>query len=127
MPGLQGWELIKEKVDRVTDSCVPKKLRRVSNKPLWMTKNALRLIRKIRRLWKCYTSSRYTENDYYDYLAYKTVQDQVKKAVKNAKKNFEKKLAKDARKNNTKPFYSYMKRRTCNQVNVGPLKDSSGQ
>ena len=125
--GLHGWELVKERIDKATEACVPKKLRRVSNKPLWMTKNVLRLIRKKRRLWKCYSSSRYTENDYHDYLAYKKVQDQVKKAVKNAKRNFEKKLAKDARKNNTKPFYSYMKKRTSNQVTVGPLKDSSGQ
>ena len=44
-----------------------------------------------------------------------------------AKRNYEKRLAKNARKNNAKLFYSYMKRRTCNQVSVGPLKDSSGQ
>ena len=46
--------------------------------------------------------------------------------MRNAKKNFERKLAKEARKNNTKPFYSYMKKRTSNRVGVGPLKDSAG-
>ena len=46
--------------------------------------------------------------------------------MKNAKKNFERKLAKDARKNNSKPFYTYMKKKTSNKVGIGPLKDSSG-
>ena len=60
-------------------------------------------------------------------MAYKKVQDEVRKAVKNAKRNFERKLAQDARKNNTKPFYSYMKKKTCNRTTVGPLKDSTGK
>ena len=46
--------------------------------------------------------------------------------MKNAKRNFERKLARDARKSNTKPFYSYMKQRTSNRVSVGPLKDNNG-
>jgi hypothetical protein len=105
---------------------VPKKLRRVSSRPLWMTRNVMRLIRKKKRAWRWYTSSEYSRRDYQEYQAYKKVQDEVRKAVKNAKKNFEKKLAKDARKNNTKPFYSYMKKKTSNRVGVGPLKDSTG-
>ena len=95
----------------------------MSSKPLWMTKNVLRLVRKKRRLWRWYASSK----DYQEYIAFKKVQDEVKKAVKNAKRNFEKKLAKDARKNNTKPFYSYMKKKTDNRVGVGPLKDSCSE
>ena len=106
---------------------MPKKLRRVSSRPLWMTRNVMRLIRKKKRVWKWYSSSEYSRRDYEEYQAYKRVQDEVRKAVKNAKKNFERKLAKDARKNNTKPFYSYMKRKTSNRVGVGPLKDSSGK
>ena len=127
MSGLDGWEFIKCKIDEETESCVPKKLRRTSSRPLWMTKNVMSLIRKKRRLWKYYSSSRYTRIDYEEFKAYKKVQEEVKKAVRNAKRNFERKLAKDVRKNNTKPFYSYMKRRTDNRVSVGPLKDNSGQ
>ena len=121
--GLSGWEFLKKKIDEETHACVPVKMRRVGNRPLWMTRNVLRLIRKKRRLWRWYSSSR----DYQEYMAYKQVQDEVKKSVKNAKRNFEKKLAKDAHRNNTKPFYSYMKKRTNNRVGVGPLKDSTGQ
>ena len=124
--GQEGWDFIKKRMDEETDKCVPKKLRRVSSRPMWMTKNVMRLIRKKKRVWRWYTSSEYSRNDYQEYQAYKKVQDEVRKAVKNAKKNFEKKLAKDVRKNNTKPFYSYMKKKTSNRVGVGPLKDSAG-
>ena len=89
-------------------------------------KKFLRLIRKKRRVWRWYSSSEYSRKDYQEYEAYKKVQAEVRKAVKNSKKNFERKLAKDARKNNSKPFYSYMKKKTSNKVGIGPLKDSSG-
>ena len=103
MSGLSAWELLKQKIDEETSNCVPRKLRRVSNRPLWMNKNVMRLVRKKRRLWKWYTSSGHSRNDYQEYLAYKEVQIEVRKAVKNAKRNFERKLARDAIKNNTKP------------------------
>ena len=45
---------------------------------------------------------------------------------KEAKKNFETKFAKEARKNNKKHFYSYLKKMTSKRVGVGPLKDSVG-
>ena len=43
---VESWEFIKDKIDEATDKCIPKKLRRVSSRPLWMTKNVVRLIRK---------------------------------------------------------------------------------
>ena len=127
MTGLTCWDFLKSKINDETDRCVPKKLRRVSSRPLWMNKNIMRLIRKKKRIWKWYTSSYYCRHDYHEYLAYKQIQSEVRKAVRNAKRNFERKLAREANKNNTKPFYSYMKKRTCNKVGVGPLKNSSGQ
>ena len=91
-----------------------------------MTRNVLRLIRKKRRVWRWYSTSNYSSKDYEEFKAYRKIQDQVKKAVRLAKRNFERKLAKDAKKN-PKAFYSYMKRKTSNSVAVGPLRDSSGQ
>lgn len=123
---LEGWDFIKDKIDEATEKCVPKKLRRVSSRPLWMAKNVMRLIRKKRRLWRWYSTSDRSRGDFGEYQAYKRVQEEVRKAVRNAKKNFERKLAKEARRNNTKPFYSYMKKKTSNRVGVGPLKDSAG-
>ena len=85
-----------------------------------MKRNLLRLIRKKKRLWKHYSSSKYCSKDFAQFEAYKKVQDEVKKAVKKAKKEFEKKLAKNAKKN-SKMFWSYMKQKTVNRVSVGPL------
>ena len=59
-----------------------------------MQKNVMRLVHKKRWLWKVYTKTK----DYEHLQAYKNVESNVKKAVKNAKKQFEKKLAKDAKK-----------------------------
>ena len=70
-------------------------------------------------------ASGYTRKDYDEFQAFKKIQDQVKKAVRLAKRNFERKLAKVAKKN-PKAFYGYMKKKTGNRVSVGPLKDSSG-
>ena len=75
------WKLFKEKMNIVVDSNVPKKVRRNGNKPLWMKKNVLRLIRKKKRLWKHYSSNKDCAKDYAQFEAYKKVQNDVKKAV----------------------------------------------
>ena len=117
---LESWDLFEEILNSATEECVPKKRRRTRNKPIWMTKNVMRIIRKKRRLWNSYRGTK----DHAEFMAYKKVEDEVKKAVRNAKKAFEKKLVKDFKKNkkNTKPFYSYLKGKTSNRVSVGPLR-----
>ena len=45
------WTIFEQKLNSAQLSCVPKKRRRVSNKPIWMNLNVLRVIRKKRRLW----------------------------------------------------------------------------
>ena len=98
---------------------------RTASRPLWIKNNVMRLIMKKRRVWRWYSTSGYTRKDHEEYLAYKNVQDQVKKAVRLAKRNFERKLAKDS-KRNPKAFYGYIKKKTGNRETVGPLKDISG-
>ena len=114
--GPEQWAIFKEKLDEVIEENVPKKVRRKSSRPLWMRRNVLRMIRKKRRLWKQYTTSK----DYKQFEAYKKVQSEVKKAVRKARKVFEKKLSKNAKKN-SKMFWSYMKEKTSNRISVGPL------
>ena len=94
MSGPEQWQVFKEKLNSVIDSNVPKKIRRKGNKPLWMKRNVLRLIRKKRRLWKHYSSHKDCSKDYAQFEAYKQVQNDVRKAVRKAKKDFEKKNAK---------------------------------
>ena len=115
---LQCWEMFKEKVKEAEEKSVPKKRRRVSNRPIWMKQNIIRIIRKKRRLWKHYKKTK----DYDEYISYKRVEKEVQKTVRRAKKTFEKKLAKEAKKN-PRAFYSYLNSKTVNKQSVGPLKD----
>ena len=117
--GIDSWWFVKEVIDRETERCMPKKRRRTGSRPLWMTRCIMRLIRKKRRVWRWYTTSGYSKKDYEEFHAFKNIQNQVKKAVRLAKRNFERKLAKDAKKN-PKAFYGYMKKKTGNKVTVGP-------
>ena len=117
-----SWNLFKDKVTSTVDACIPKKKRRNNGKPLWMQQNTMRIIRKKRRLWKHYTTTR----DYQSYLEYKPVQNATKSMVKKAKREFEKNLAKNVKKN-PKAFYSYINNRCKVQAKVGPLKDPDGK
>ena len=119
--GLQGWDVFKEILESAVEQCIPKKKRRASLRPIWLTPNVMRAVRKKRRLWKTYTLS----NDYAEYMAYKRVEKEVKKAVRHAKYKYERELSKKAKKD-PKAFYSYMKKKTSNKVTVGPLKDEEG-
>ena len=120
--GQECLDIFYDVVQRETVRCIPKKLRRKSSRPMWMSKNIMRLLRKKRRLWRNYTRDEYYRQDYECFQAYKQVQSDVKKAVKQAKKKLERSLAKAAKKN-PKQFYSYLKKKTSNRVSVGPLKE----
>lgn len=85
----ESWQLFKKITSDANDECIPKKLRRNGSQPLWMQRNVPMIIRKKRRLWKQYT----TTKDYQSYLAYKRLQNEANSTVKKAKKTFEKKLA----------------------------------
>ena len=115
-----SWDYFKTKLDEGVESCVPKKCRRSANKPMWMNQNVLQLIRKKRRLWNRYKSTK----DYESMMAYKRIKAEVNKSVKNAKRKFERKLAKQARRK-PRAFYSYVNKLTNSRVSVGPLKDSN--
>ena len=67
--------------NRETEQCVPKKERGRGTRPVWMTRNIRRLIRRKGRVWRWYTGSSNSRRDFEEFLAYKRVQDQVKKVV----------------------------------------------
>ena len=117
--GEECMDLFYSVIQRETDKCIPKKMRRIGSRPIWMNKNILRMIRKKKRIWKAYSSQDYYQRDFQSFKAYKKVQSDVKKAVQQAKRKLEKSLAKNAKKN-PKAFYSYLKKKNCNKVSVGP-------
>ena len=120
--GEECMDLFYSVIQRETDKCIPKKMRRIGSRPIWMNKNILRMIRKKKRIWKAYSSQDYYQRDFQSFQAYKKLQSDVKKAVQQAKRKLEKSLAKNAKKN-PKAFYSYLKKKNCNKVSVGPLID----
>ena len=111
------WARFKEILNKAQNDCIPQKARRANNKPVWLTRSLLRLIRKKRRAWKLFTAT----SCYQDLLKYKDMEKSVKRAVLQAKKKFEKKLAANAKKD-PKSLYSYLKSKSANKESVGPLK-----
>ena len=126
MGGVESMNKFYEIVDRITKECVPTKLRRASNKPLWMSGNIMRMLRRKRRLWRAYTNEGYYRWDYRDYVAYQEVQKEVKKQIGIAKRKLEKRLVKKAKKNDKK-FYAYIKSKTCKAVTGSVWGRSEGR
>ena len=106
----QSWCKFKETINELQLKFVPNRIRRSQNKPIWMTPNTLRIIRKKRRLWKAYTQTK----EYSEYLAYKEIEKTTQKAIRKAKRKFEKNLAKEAKKK-PKDFYRYLNSKTANR------------
>ena len=55
LSGVESMDRFYDLVDKVAQECVPTKLRRSSNKPLWMTPNIMKMLRRKKRLWRAYT------------------------------------------------------------------------
>ena len=68
------WIKFRKIVTAAQEACVPKKKRMTNNRPIWMTRSILRIIRKKRRLWKVYKDTK----DYQEYLLYKSVEKTTK-------------------------------------------------
>ena len=113
-----SWDLFKNLVHSGIELYVPKKLRRVNTRPVWVNKRVIQLSRQKRRRFAIYCKDRTDAN----LNIYKKVEKACKRAVRNSKRKFEQKLAKDT---NKKPFNAYMRTKTKNRVSVGPLKEGN--
>ena len=61
--GQDCMDIFYQVIQKETDRCIPKKRRRKGNKPLWMNRNIIRLLRKKRRLWKVYSTHSYYQEE----------------------------------------------------------------
>ena len=116
-----AWMMFKTKLQESMDDCIPTKIRRSDDKPLWMNKNIMRQIRKKRRLWKWYKTTR----DFADHQAYLEAQKAVARVVRAAKMKLERKLAKNFKKN-PRQFYSHLNAHTKSRSQIGPLLSDQG-
>jgi len=111
------WNTFKQKLEQVVLKNVPFMQRRARKKIPWSNQETKRLINVKRRKYKKMKCSESTE----DVKEFKKAQQQVKKSVRRARKNYERNLAKNF-KNNPKPFYCYISRNSKTKSLVGPLK-----
>ena len=111
-----AWQLVKDKVDELTRKYVPLRRRRNQNRPIWMTQEILRAIRKKKRLWK---QDKY-KLDKKDYIEQ---EKKTRNLIRNAKRRFEKRLASGYEGINC-PFFSYIKQKTKFSPSIGPLKQN---
>ena len=114
-----SWKYFKETLNQIIEKCVPMNKKRSNHRPMWMNRTLLRLIRKKRRCWRRYKSTKSNS----DFSTYKDIERETKKAISRAKKAFEKKLA-NKENGNSKAFNKYLKGRLGSKVCIGPLKDS---
>ena len=109
-----AWRMMKAKVEDLIRRFVPEKRRKNQNRPIWMTQEILRAIRKKKRLWK-------RDKHKADKAEFNEQKKKTRNLIRNGKRRFEKKLASN-RGGNNRPFFSYVKQRTKSRPSVGPLK-----
>ena len=109
-----AWQLVKTKVEELTRKYVPLRRRRNHNRPVWMSQEILRAIRKKKRLWK-------QDKHKADKREYIEQEKKTRNLIRNAKRRFEKRLA-SGNGGNNRPFFSYVKQKTKCRPSIGPLK-----
>ncbi len=109
----ESWNHLRDTLQELQRVHIPKKSLK-KDWPPWMCVELLRAIRRKRSLWKKARTAQDKEK-------YAQEEKKVQKAIRTAKRNFEKRIAYED-KNNRKPFYNYVKKKTKGRTAVGPLK-----
>ena len=116
----QAWSKLKGTLHDLISDHVPLKQPK-KKKTMWLTRRALRAVRRKRRAWKRYKHSKTPANGrHYN----KCVHD-AKKEVDKAKRDFEKKIANNIQ-TDPKSFYAYVRSKQKVKDTVGPLKTTEG-
>jgi hypothetical protein len=111
----ETWEVLKGRIHATIENNVPWKEINGRGRPVWMTKEVMAAIRRKKRLWKKTKGKTVTPE-------YREADKRAKNLIRKAKRRFEKRLA-DGKGGNSRPFFSYIKRKTKSRVTVGPLKN----
>lgn len=121
-PAEECWKCVKDVITKLESEFVPHRTRNTKSKPMWMTRKAIRAVRKKQKLWKKYRLSQSNV----DKIRYTEQAHKCKYELKNAKRNFEEKLA-DNIKSDSKSFFKYIRANSKTKDSVGPLKDVAGK
>lgn len=115
------WDSFKDIIHNICNTSVPVSTPRDPDKPPWLTRELIRLVRRKNRAWrsaKLYSCEETWRN--YGELAKET-----RKKITNAKRNMERRLANSEDKGGTK-FSRYIKSKSKTKTTIGPLKNSDG-
>ena len=110
------WETFRNQLSEATEKYIPSAL--CSSRPRlpWLSNQLLRLTKKKRRL---YNQARRTRN----WSNFKHIQKECKRAFRKAETEFLNNIiTKGLEKNNTKPFWKYIKSKKQDNIGVAPLK-----
>ena len=91
-------------------------------KALWLTRKALKAVRRKQRAWRKYQKRKTAENKRH----YEKCQTDAKRETRIAKRDFERKIAENI-KTDPKSFYSYVRSKQKVKDAVGPLKNDDGE
>jgi hypothetical protein len=114
----QMWQKFKIQVQATVKKNVPLKKIHKNGRPPWMTREISAAIQRKKRLWQEAKKGRRHEE-------YKEAEKKVRNLIRNAKNRFEKRLA-DSKDGNSRPFFSYVKKKSKSRPEVGPLTDKHG-
>ena len=108
------WLFFRNRISTGMKEFIPNKRRRQNNKPPWMSRDILKLVRLKQRLYNVYMNTKSEHN----FTKFKECEKKTKKLVRQAKRRYEKKLSS---KENKKLFNSYVQVKTKSRSGVGPL------
>ena len=109
------WDKLKKLLFDLHNRFIPIKritAKRSGVQPIWMTRRALKSVRKKRKVYMKYKDI--------SHPAVKAANKSAKSEIRKSKRNFEVKLARNI-KSDTKSFFAYVRNRTKSKVERGPL------
>jgi len=114
-----AWSFLRQLIDSLVQTYVPvRKVRKAGKKkPMWMTHNAVKMVKKKHKIFRKFKTG--------DHPACKQASKVASCAVRKARRNFENKLAENIKSDN-KSFYAYVRSMSRSRVGPGPLVDENG-
>ncbi len=117
-----AWSDFIRCLDKIKTEYVPTIKIKPNERPKWMSRELLQLVRKKKRAWKTFRSQGTAVN----LETYKTLEKDVVKKVRNAKRRMEKEISKNEDRNNKK-FTNYIRSKTKSKQSIGPIKNEEGK
>ena len=116
-----SYSFFSANLNRLISACVPKQVAQKKKKNLYMTREALSLKKKKKRLWKKYARTK----NIVDHGRFARVRDKLRALTRSLRRDYEKQLAEEV-KTNPKAFWRYANSRRKTRTRVEDLKRQDG-